>query len=182
MPGPKRLRTGYKCRGVFEMAFGISRQRIQAISVRELNEIVRDPLYLSLSLLVPAFIMVIFGFGLVLDVEDVPLGIVDRDQSRLSRVYQDRFIQSDSYQLHERYTDFAKLSEDMSRLNIRAALIIPPDFQKRIHSGRQADVQFVIDGTVPVRAEIMRSYARQIHQLFLQQVDSEKQTEVVGSR
>jgi ABC-2 type transport system permease protein len=145
----------------------ISKRRVRAVVLREFHEIIRDPLYLALALLVPPFIMVIFGFGLALDVENLPLGIYDRDQTRLSREYIDSFIKSDSFKLVTRYTDEELMAEHLRTSTLRTALIIPQNFQQSIEKGKTVNVGMWIDGTIPLRAEIARGFAAGVHSQFL---------------
>ena len=149
------------------MKWSISTRRVGAVVRREFHEIIRDPLYMAMAVLVPPFLMIIFGFGLKLDVEKLPLGICDLDQSRLSREYIDSFVRSDSFEIKNVYNDEIAMSEDLRTSRLRTALIIPADFQKKIVSGQQATVQILIDGTIPVRAEIARGYAAGVHAQFL---------------
>ncbi|MFA5864898.1 MAG: ABC transporter permease [Phycisphaerae bacterium] len=145
----------------------ISTRRIKAVVRREFNEVIRDPLYLGLAMLVPPFIMVIFGFGLALDVTHLPLGICDRDQTRLSREYIDSFIRSDSFSLVRRYTDEELMSDDLRTSKLRTALIIPGNFEQDLQKGKEVEVAMWIDGTIPVRAEIARGLALGAHAQFM---------------
>jgi ABC-type multidrug transport system permease subunit len=148
----------------------ISRRRVRAVVIREFHEIIRDPLYMALALLVPPFIMVIFGFGLALDVENLPLGIYDRDQTRLSREYRDSFIKSDSFEGEEEvtlYNDEEQMAEDLRASRLRTALIIPKNFEQNIQRGKTVDVAMWVDGSIPLRAEIARGFAAGINAQFL---------------
>jgi len=149
------------------MAQLLSPRRVRAIVRREFNEIIRDPMYLALALLVPPFIMTIFGFGLTLDVEELPLGIYDRDRSRLSREYIDSFVQSDSFERVEEYTDEERMSEDLRTSRLRTALIIPERFEQNLQKGKAVDVAVWIDGTIPMRAEVARGFAIGVHSQFM---------------
>ncbi len=148
----------------------VSFRRIFAITMREFNEIVRDPLYLVMALLVPSFIMVIFGYGLALDVEHLRLGVCDRDKSRLSREYIDSFVESETFTLVRNYDDLKRIEEDLQTSKLRAALIIPTKFQHNIYHGIPVEVQMLIDGTIPLRAEITRGYAEGVHSRFLEKL------------
>jgi ABC-2 type transport system permease protein len=148
----------------------ISTRRLKAIIEREFNEIIRDPLYLTLAILVPPVVMMIFGFGLALDIEHVPLGILDQDNTELSRAYADCFTQSETFETAHRYRDMEVLDEDLRLSRLRAGLVIPEGFERTVRRGGQAAVQLQVDGTIPVRAQIVRSYAEAVHQHFLEQV------------
>lgn len=133
-------------------------RRVIATASKEWREIVRDRLFLALTFLVPTSLMLVVGYGLSLDVEDIPLAIVDRDGTNLSREYAYRFIDS-------RYFDFQGYAQDRHELpplladnKIRAAIIIPENFQKELMAGRPVVVQTLIDGTFPFRAQTTKGY------------------------
>lgn len=112
--------------------------RIWAVALKEWREIVRDRLFFSLAFVVPAVLMLLFGFGLSLDVENIPMAVVDYDHTPLSRDYAHRFIDS-------RYFDFKGYVEDERTLErrvmsneLRAVLIIREGFERNLLAGRQA--------------------------------------------
>ena len=78
--------------------------RIAAVASKEWREIVRDRLFFVLAFVVPAALTVLFGYGLSLDVENIPMAIVDHDRTALSREYANRFIGS-RYFKFEGYAD-----------------------------------------------------------------------------
>jgi ABC-2 type transport system permease protein len=138
-------------------------KRIRTLAYKEWREIVRDRLFFLLSLLVPAILMLIFGFGLSLDVENIPLAIIDYDHSALSREYADKFV-------HSRYFDFKGYTRDERSVDrlltgaaIRAAIVIPKDFERQILSGQPATVQTLLDGTFPFRSTATKGYVRAIN-------------------
>ncbi|WP_404308785.1 ABC transporter permease [Neorhodopirellula lusitana] len=141
-------------------------QRVAATASKEWREIVRDRLFLALTFLVPTSLMLVVGYGLSLDVEDIPLAIVDRDGSNLSREYSHRFMDS-------RYFDFQGYALDRHELppllednKVRAAIIIPENFQKELLAGRPVVVQTLIDGTFPFRAQTIKGYVLAMNTAF----------------
>ena len=62
-------------------------KRIIAIIGKETRELLRDPLYLGLALVVPMMIIIIMGEGMTLDVKNIPVAFYDRDRSAASREY-----------------------------------------------------------------------------------------------
>lgn len=142
-------------------------KRINAIMIREFREIILDRTYLAMVFFAPMFIMITFGYGLKMDVQNVPLGVYDRDNSPLSRRYYESFASSDSFELVSKYYSDITLMQDLQRLNIRAGIIIGEGFSKHVSSGRKANVQILLDGTFPARGQVMQSYARAIHESFL---------------
>ncbi len=70
---------------------GFSLRRTQALAVRESKELLRDPVRLAFALLGAVFMMIILGFGISLDVEDLAFATLDQDQSPQSRAYLEAF-------------------------------------------------------------------------------------------
>ena len=141
-------------------------KRIVAVASKEWMEVVRDRLFFALAFIVPTVLMLLFGFGLSFDVENLPLAIVDRDHSALSRDYAYRFINS-------RYFDFQGYSRDERQLDpllsdnqLRLFIVIPEHFQKNLLAGRPVSIQTHIDGTYPFRANTARGYVSAINHAF----------------
>lgn len=132
--------------------------RLLAVAHKEWREILRDRLFFALAFVVPPALMLIFGYGMSLDVEHVPFAVVDQDRTRLSRDYVYTFISSRYFA----FQGYAASERDLDVLlkdnQIRAALVILPDFQKNLQVGRAAHVQTRIDGTIPSRAQTTKGY------------------------
>lgn len=61
---------------------GFSLRRLLAVAGREGKELLRDKVRLAFALLGALFMMVIFGYGISLDVENLAFAVHDQDQSR----------------------------------------------------------------------------------------------------
>ncbi|WP_028316799.1 ABC transporter permease [Desulfatibacillum aliphaticivorans] len=138
-------------------------QRIAAVMLKEWREIVRDRLFFILAFVVPASFMLLFGYGLSMDVEDIPMAVLDQDNTPLSRDYAYRFMGS-------RYFDFKGMTPSLKQAEpllldnkLRLILIIPDKFQENIIAGRTAEVQTIIDGTFPFRAQTSKGYVAAIN-------------------
>ena len=58
-------------------------RRAVAVAQKEWREILRDRMFFALAFVVPTALMLIFGYGLSLDVENVPFAVVDYDRTPL---------------------------------------------------------------------------------------------------
>jgi ABC-2 type transport system permease protein/ribosome-dependent ATPase len=137
-------------------------QRIVALAWKEWREIVRDRLFFALAFIVPTMLMLLFGFGLTLDVENLPFAVVDHDRSAASRDYTYRFISSRYFDFKGQAGDERQLDTLLADNRIRLALVIPPRFGERL-AGRGAPVQVLIDGTFPMRAQTTQGYVAAIN-------------------
>ncbi|MGE4558690.1 MAG: ribosome-associated ATPase/putative transporter RbbA [Desulfobulbus sp.] len=142
-------------------------RRALSYSLRETMELRRDPIRATLALLGSVILMVIMGYGISFDVEDLPFAVLDRDQSVISRDY---FLNiSGSRYFIERpvIADYAELDRRMRSGELSLALEIPPNFGRDLEHGRNVTVAAWIDGAMPQRAETIRGYMKGMHSLWL---------------
>ncbi len=140
--------------------------RIKAIAYKEWREILRDRLFFALAFVVPAALMLVFGYGLSLDVEHVPFAVVDHDRSAMSRDYLHRFIDSRYFNYKGHVSSERELDPLLADSKIRFAIIIPPKFQENLMASRPVAVQSLIDGTFPFRTATSKGYVIAINAAF----------------
>ncbi|MCE7977538.1 MAG: ABC transporter permease [Nitrospira sp. NTP1] len=136
------------------------------MALKEWKETTRDRLFLLLAFLLPALWLVVFGYGLNLDVEDIPFAVMDRDQSEFSREYLQRFIQSRYFSFRGYAHDERILDRLLTETKIRAAIIVPERFQEQLIAGEAVAVQTLLDGTFPLHTDIAKGYVIAINQAF----------------
>ena len=145
-------------------------RRITAVISKEWREIIRDRLFFTLAFVVPSMLMLLFGYGLSLDVENIPFAVVDRDGSSLSRDYAYRFIDSRYFQFKGYSNDERELAPLLSDNTLRAVIVIPEHFEENLLAGRPAHVQTLIDGTFPFRAQTTKGYVIAINSALSMQL------------
>ena len=153
-------------------------RRIAAVASKEWRETVRDRMFFSLAFVLPILWMLVFGYGLVLDVENIPYAVLDRDHSALSRDYLYRFQQSRYFDFKGALTDEREFEPLLASSRIRAAIIIPEKFQERLTAGQTVGVQTLIDGTFPLRTDITKGYVIAINSAF----NEERLTDYISRR
>ena len=139
------------------------------MAFKEWKETTRDRLFLSLAFLLPALWLVVFGYGLNLDVEDIPFAVVDRDHSEFSREYLQRFIQSRYFSFRGYVDEERTLDRLLAETKIRAAIIVPERFQEQLAAGEPVAVQTLLDGTFPLHTDIAKGYVIAINQAFTEE-------------
>jgi len=136
------------------------------VALKEWKETTRDRLFLLLAFLLPALWLVVFGYGLNLDVEDIPFAVLDRDHSELSRDYLQRFIQSRYFSFQGYADEERALDRLLTDTKIRTAIIVPERFQEQLAAGEPVAVQTLLDGTFPLHTDIAKGYVIAINQAF----------------
>ena len=144
-----------------------SLRRLLAYTIRETLELLRDPIRLGFSLFGTALLMLVFGFGISTDVDNLAFAVLDRDQSHESRAYLEELRGSTYFVEKLPIANYAELDSRLKSGDIRAAIEIPPDFGKDIKRGRPTWVGAWVDGSMPYRAETIRGYLEGMHRLYL---------------
>jgi len=145
-------------------------RRIAAVASKEWRETVRDRMFLALAFLIPILWMLVFGYGMVLDVEHIPYVVLDRDRTALSRDYLYRFQQSRYFDFKGTLSDEREAAPLLAASRIRAVLIIPEQFQERLLAGHAVGVQTLVDGTFPLRSDITKGYVIAINTAFSEEL------------
>jgi ribosome-dependent ATPase len=144
-----------------------SLQRLLAYTIRETLELLRDPIRLGFSLLGTTLLMLVFGFGVSTDVNNLSFAVLDRDQTPESRAYLEELRGSTYFAEKAPLANYAELDNRLKSGDISAAIEIPPNFGTDIKRGRPAWVSALVDGAMPFRAETIRGYLQGMHQLYL---------------
>src|SRR5882724_2902800 len=117
---------------------------IRAIMRREFLDVVRDRRSLVLTFLYPISMLIMYGYGIRYDVDNVPLTILDYDQTPESSDIAKKMIRSGYFPLIRKARDQHDVDRDLTADASKAAVIIPVDFAARIHAGEPATVQAII--------------------------------------
>lgn len=149
---------------------GFSLGRLLAVASREGKELLRDKVRMAFALAGAIFMMVIFGYGISLDVENLAFAVYDQDQTPQSRAYLEAFRGSRYFDEQPAVNDAQELHRRLQRSEIKLALEIPPGFGRDLYAGRQPAVAAWLDGGMPFRAETSRNYVEAVHLANLQQL------------
>jgi ABC-2 type transport system permease protein len=136
--------------------------RILPIIRKEFIHILRDRRALMIAFLTPVIQMIILGYAATTDVRNVPLAVLDQDRTRQSRALIDAFVQSGQFMVYSYVMSERDLAAQIDSGQVRAGLIIPPDYGRTVIAGRDAGVVFVLDGSDPSVASNALSSARLI--------------------
>ncbi|MDL0433942.1 ribosome-associated ATPase/putative transporter RbbA [Marinobacter sp. TBZ242] len=150
-----------------------SLQRMGSYLWREVLELQRDPVRGTLALLGSLLLMLVIGFGISLDVEDLTYAVLDRDQTALSHNYALNLSGSRYFIEREPLADYDELDRRMRSGELSLAIEIPPGFARDVHRGRQVEIAAWIDGAMPQRAETVRGYVQGIHRQWLMEKTQE---------
>jgi ABC-2 type transport system permease protein len=136
----------------------VKTRRIWSLVRKETRQIVRDPSSIAIGVVLPVLLILLFGYGLSLDVKHVPVAVVLEDPSPDATALAAGF-QLSSYFDTQLLTSMPLAQELMLAQKVDGIVRVRPDFTRRLHSG-DAEVQILVHGTDANRARIIQSYAQ----------------------
>lgn len=127
----------------------MSLRHIWAVTRKEIHHIVRDRTTLFLVLFTPTLLMFIMAYSLTVDIEHVPIAILDYDRSPTSRAFVQQITAGDDLDLYAQVSTPDEIEELLMNGDIKAAVVIDPAFSRDLLSMRGMPLQIIIDGTEP---------------------------------
>ncbi|MEI7636176.1 MAG: ABC transporter permease, partial [Syntrophus sp. (in: bacteria)] len=133
-------------------------RKIAAITRKEFYHLIRDYRSLYLAFAIPLILILLFGYALSLDVEDVRTVVVDYDGTKQSRDLVRRLDASPYFQVVAHLKNSAEAADWLDHGWTTLALVIPPDWTKKIQADRESPLQVLLDGSDPNFANISAGY------------------------
>ncbi len=133
-------------------------RNIWAITRKEFYHLTRDFRSLYLAFAIPLLLILLFGYALSLDVDNIRTVVVDYDRTDLSRALILKIDASPYFHIRGHLDDTKEITEYLDRGLASIALVIPPDWTEKIRSDRDAPLQIILDGSDPNFASITRGY------------------------
>jgi ABC-2 type transport system permease protein len=138
--------------------FNAKIQRTWALLKKETRQIIRDPSSIAVGVGLPIVLILLFGYGLSLDVKDIPIAVVLEDTSPDAAELVSAFQLSPYF--HAQLVDsMARAQELILAHRVDGIVRIRPDFSRRVRS-REGEVQIILHGGDANRARIVQGYAQ----------------------
>lgn len=135
-----------------------SLRRIAALADKEWMQIRRDSRSLALSIIAPLLLILLFGYALNMDVKNVSMAVYDQDRSSFSRQFLDRFSHTEYLKIISYADNYRQTDRLIDQSKAAVVMVLPPDFTRRIKSGRTAKVQLLVDGTDSMSSAVAMGY------------------------
>jgi ABC-2 type transport system permease protein len=145
-------------------------RRMKAVARKEFLHIARDPRSLYMALATPLLLLLLFGYALSLDVDQVPTVIYDLDKSAESQELIERFRGSSYFQITRVAGSPADVNRAIDRSQVLVGVLISPGFGGNLKAGQEATVQLLLDGSDSNTANIALGYAQGLVTLYAAEV------------
>ena len=167
---PKVLATSATDEATMKPQPRFSIGRLLAYTYRETLEVMRDPVRLGFALVGSVLLMLVLGFGMTTDVENLRYAVFDQDQSPHSRQYLQAFSGSRYFLEQPPIQSGEELQRRLVGNDVSLVLEVPPRFGQLLQQGHSPNVSAWIDGSMPFRAETIVGYTNGVHLSYLQEL------------
>jgi ABC-2 type transport system permease protein len=142
----------------------MSLTRFLAVAKKEMVQILRDSRSLIIVLIMPIILVLLFGYGVNLDLKHLPIYVYDRDGSQQSQDLLKRFQASDYFEIERVVNSYRDLTRAIDDGHAKMGIVMPWDFSQRLRDGRPAQVQALVDATDDNTANVLIGYAQAVVQ------------------
>jgi ABC-2 type transport system permease protein len=160
----------------------MSYRRLRAVLIKELHHITRDFRSLGMALAVPVMMLLLYGYALSLDVDQVPTLVYDQDGTEASRELVKQFQGSRYFDIRGMVDGYAPIERAIDSNRILMGVVIPREYSKNLSAGREAPVQILLDGSDSNTASIVLGYAETVTRGYSLQVRAQMQNRRGGER
>ncbi|MBI3111899.1 MAG: ABC transporter permease [Ignavibacteriales bacterium] len=137
-------------------------RRLWPVIKKEFRQIRRDKRVLAILTLVPAFLLFLNGYALNFDVTHIRMAVVDLEKSGRSREFLEGFKTSGYFDVVYNLNSAEEASALLDDAAVLAALVIPPDFSRRLLSNQTVDIQVLVDGVNSNTATTVIGYVQAV--------------------
>lgn len=133
-------------------------RRVKAISYKEFIHLFRDIRSLMVIILVPVILLILFGYALKLDVENVSMGVIDFSNSPESNDFIKEFKSTSAFDVKYNLRSYKDAERLLDTGKIKVILVIPSEFSEKLSNELSADVQAIVDGSDITTASSIMNY------------------------
>lgn len=135
--------------------------RMRGILWKESLQIIRDPSSVTLALIMPLILLFIFGYGVTLDAEHIPVAVVNSNTTADTQDLIARFDLSTNFVVYP--VSSIQKAEELVRTRVTDAIIhLQPDFTTRLLTSNHPSVQLIVNGIDANRARLIQGYVRNV--------------------
>lgn len=144
--------------------------RLVAIAKKELVQILRDTRSLLIVVVMPVTLMLLFGYGVSLDLKHLPVIVYDQDGSQQSQDLLKRFQASEYFQIVQVVDRESSISKALDSGVAKMGIVIPWNFSQRLGQGGPVQVQALVDATDDNSANVLMGYTQAVVESYSTQV------------
>lgn len=144
--------------------------RLLAVARKEIIHILRDSRSFGIVVIMPVTLMLLFGYGVNLDLKGLPVFVYDQDGSQQSQDLLKHFQASKYFRIVRVVDSYAAVTRALDDGHAKMSIVIPWNFSQQLSRGGPVQVQALIDATDDNSANVLTGYAQAVVQGYSSQV------------
>lgn len=156
-------------------------KRIKAISKKEVRQLMRDTRMLYVLFVFPFVLLVLFGYAINFDVRHIKLAVYDQDNTAETRDFINRLTSSNYFDLVNNLNSESQIRKVLDKGKVQVVVVFPRDFSQNIYSGREVNLQILVEGVDANTASVITNYMRAASATFSEKLTNE-QLKMTGRR
>lgn len=131
----------------------MSPTRLAAMIWKETRQLRRDPATVGMLFGLPILQLLLFGYAIQTDVRDLATAVLDEAPGAESRALVEALEATGNFRVVAHAADREQLGRWLGAGRVRAAVVIPTEYARRIHRGEPAPVQVLVDAADPLASQ-----------------------------
>jgi len=151
----------------------MSVRRLWVMARKEVVQILRDPRSLAIVIVMPAILVILFGYGVSLDLKGLPVYVYDQDGSQQSQDLLKRFQSSEYFHVARVVNNYRELTRALDDGSAKMGIVIPWNFSEKLAEGGPIQIQALVDATDDNSANVLMGYTQGVVQEYSAEVQAE---------
>lgn len=144
--------------------------RMMAVTKKEVIQILRDSRSLFMVVIMPVTLMLLFGYGVNLDLKGLPIFVYDQEGSQQSQDLLKHFQASGYFHLVRAVDSYPAITKALDDGQAKMGVVIPWDFSRQLQNGGPVQVQALIDASDDNSANVLIGYSQAVVQGYSSEV------------
>ncbi len=140
--------------------------RLLVMARKETLQILRDSRSLMIVIVMPVVLVMLFGYGVNLDLKGLPVYVYDQDGTQQSQDLLKRFQASEYFHVERAVSNYGELTRALDDGHAKMGIVIPWDFSQKLNKGGPVQVQALVDATDDNTANVLMGYAQGVVQSY----------------
>ena len=145
-----KRKMDYKQRGGATM-------RMRGLVRKEFFQVIRDPSSIAIAFVMPVILLILFGYGVSLDIKHVPIAVVIEDQSSEVTSFIAE-LQGTDYFKPLIFSNISAATKEMMLRKVKAIVTIKQNFGRNLYAYNDADIQVIVDGIDANYGRLVQGY------------------------
>ncbi len=133
---------------------------------KEFVQLSRDLRSVIIIIVIPLFLLIVFGYGVTTDIKNVNLVVCDLNKTQFSNEFIQKFTSSGFFKLVDEVDNLDRVDKFLVSGKAKVGIILPVNFSNELGSGKSVKVQIILDGSDANTANVVLGYVYQIVQSF----------------